>query len=145
MVSDSNTGKKRVPIIEGLFTWPSDEPRLIAGRCKKCGTLSFPKAPFCSNPDCEKVKENVEEITLNKNGKLWSWTVTHYPPPAPFKYEPFKPFAIGMVDLPEGLRVYGMITTSENLKVDLDVELIVDKLYEDEQNEYMTWMWKPVN
>ncbi len=140
----NSTSKKKVPIIEGLFTWPSDDPRLIASRCKKCGTLGFPKAPFCSNPDCEKEKENIEEILLSNKGKIWSWTVARYPPPAPFKYEPFEPFAIGMVDLPEGLRVYGIITSTENLRIGMDVTMVVNKLYEDEENEYVTWMWKPI-
>ncbi len=142
-MSDSSS-KKKVPIIEGLFTWPSDDPKLIASRCKKCGTIVFPKAPFCSNPDCDKTRENIEEIQLSKKGKIWSWTVQRYPPPAPFKYEPFNPFAIGMVDLPEGLRVYGMLTTIENLKVGMEVEMTIGRLYEDAQNEYITWVWKPV-
>lgn len=145
MASHASAGKKKVPIVEGLFTWPSDDPRLIASRCKKCGTLAFPKAPFCSNPDCEKVRENIEEILLSKRGKIWSWTVQRYPPPAPFKYEPFNPFAIGMIDLPEGLRVYGIITTTENLRIGMEVEMVIGKLYEDEENEYITWMWKPVS
>ena len=136
--------KKRVPIIQGLFTWPSNDPRLIATKCKKCGTVVFPKGPFCSNPDCEKTKETIEEIQLSKKGKIWSWTVQRYPPPAPFKYEPFKPFAIVMVALHEGLKVYGMLTTTENIRIGMEVEMVVDKLYEDEQNEYVTWMWKPV-
>ena len=29
----------RVPIAEGVFTWPSDEPQLIGGRCGACGYL----------------------------------------------------------------------------------------------------------
>ena len=46
--------KEKKPMVEGLFTWPSDEPRLIASRCKKCGTVAFPKFPICNNPDCDK-------------------------------------------------------------------------------------------
>jgi len=71
--------------IEGLFTWPSDDPRIIASRCKKCGTVSFPKAPFCQNPDCEKVRENVEVIELSKEGTLYSYSVQNYQPPLPFR------------------------------------------------------------
>lgn len=136
--------KKKVPIVEGLFTWPSDDPRLIGSRCKKCGTVTFPKAVYCPNPDCEKSAESMEEFLLSKRGKLWSWTVQRYPPPTPFKMEPFKPYAIGIVDLPEGICVLGILTTTENLKMDMEVELTVGKLYEDEENEYITWMWKPV-
>ncbi|MEM0232755.1 MAG: Zn-ribbon domain-containing OB-fold protein [Candidatus Nezhaarchaeales archaeon] len=136
--------KKKVPIVEGLFTWPSDKPALIAARCKKCGAIVFPKAAYCPNPDCEKDPGNMEVIELSRRGKLWSWTIQRYSPPPPFKMEPFKPYAIGLVDLPEGIRVLGMLATTENLRCDMEVELTVGKLYEDGENEYITWMWKPV-
>jgi len=136
--------KKQVPIIEGLFTWPSDKPQLIASRCKKCGTVTFPKAAFCANPNCEKVRENVEVIKLSNSGTLWSFTTQIYAPPEPFKKEPFEPYGIGMVDTEEGLRVLGILTSNDNLKVGMKVEMTAEKLYEDEENEYITWMWKPV-
>lgn len=136
--------KKKVPIIEGLFTWPSDKPQLIASKCKKCGTVMFPKAAFCSNPVCEKKRENVEVVQLSNTGTLWTYTQQVYAPPAPFKKEPFEPYGIAMVDTPEGLRVLGILTTNDGLKLGGKVELTTGKLYEDEENEYITWMWKPV-
>lgn len=139
------TTKKKVPIIEGLFTWPSDDPRIIAGRCKKCGVVAFPKAPFCPNPDCEKERENMEQIELSKGGTLYTYTHQIYRPPAPFKIEPFQPYAIGMVDFPEGIRILGIITRMEDLRIGMQVETTVGKLYEDEENEYITWMWNPVD
>src|SRR3972149_9483728 len=95
------TAKRKVPLIAGLFTWPTNDPRIIASRCKKCGTAAFPKFPFCPNPDCEKVRENVENIELSKTGTLYSFTTQLYPAPAPFRYEPLKPYALGMADFPE--------------------------------------------
>jgi len=136
--------KERVPIVEDLFTY-DDDPRIIANRCKKCGTISFPKLPFCQNPDCEKVRENIEEIQLSKRGKLWTYSYQNYSPPPPFKKEPFEPFGIGMVDFPEGLRVVGMLTMSENLKIGMEVETTVGRLYEDGEKEYITYMFKPVD
>ena len=136
--------KKQVPIIPGLFTWPSDKPQLIASRCKKCQTVSFPKAAFCANPACEKKRENMEVVNLSNTGQIWTFTTQIYAPPAPFKKEPFSPYGIAMVDLPEGLRVLGILTTNENLKLGMKVEMTVGRLYEDEENEYITWMWRPV-
>ena len=138
--------KKQVPIIEGLFTWPSDKPQLIASRCKKCGTVTFPKAAFCANPHCQKARENVEQIKLSNKGKLWTWTIQQYAPPAPFRKEPlpFQPYAIGMVDTEEGLRVLGILTSNDNLKIGMTLEMTTGKLYEDAEKEYITWMWKPV-
>lgn len=138
------SNKTKVPRIEGLFTWPSDKPQLIASRCKKCGSLAFPKSPYCTNPDCVKDLANVEVIQLSNRAKLHTWAVQMYPPPPPFKMDPFEPFPVGMLDLPEGLRILGMLTTD---KVDfgMEMEMTTKKLYEDENNEYLTWAWKPVS
>jgi uncharacterized OB-fold protein len=135
--------KKRVPIVEGIFTWPSEDPRLIAGKCKSCGALTFPKMPICPNPECDD-KLNVEEVLLSKRGKLWSWTIQRFQPPAFRMAEPFKPFGIGIVEIPEGLRIVGMLTTTEGLRIGMDVELVIEKLYEDEEKEYLTYKWKPI-
>ena len=145
MPSSRSLNKNKVPLIEGLFTWPSDDPRIIAWRCKKCATVAFPKVAFCPNPDCEKVHENLERIELSKRAKLYNYTRQIYAPPPPFKKEPFEPYGIGMVDFPEGLRVLGMITRTDRLEIGMEVETTVGKLYEDEENEYLTWMWDPLD
>jgi len=41
------------------------------------------------------------------------------------------------------MRVLGMTTTTEGLKIGQQLEMTVGKLYEDAENEYITWMWKP--
>jgi uncharacterized OB-fold protein len=135
--------KKSVPKVEGLFTWPAEKPQLIGSKCKKCGAYSFPKSLYCPNPDCEKNTENVEVVQLSNRAKLFTWAIQSYPPPEPFKMDPFEPFVVGMLDLPEGLRILGMLTTD---KVDfgMEMEMTTKKLYEDEENEYLTWAWKPV-
>jgi uncharacterized protein len=135
--------KNKVPAVEGLFTWPSAKPKLIASRCKVCGTPSFPKAPYCTNPDCEKKTENVEIIELSNRAKLFTFAVQAYAPPEPFKLEPFEPFPLGMLDFPEGLRILGMLTT-DKVKIGQEMEMTVKKMYEDDKNEYLTWAWKPV-
>jgi len=138
------TEKNKVPAIEGLFTWPSDKPKLIASRCKICGTPAFPKAPYCTNPDCvAKDTKNVEIIELSNRAKLFTYAVQAYPIPEPFKMEPFAPFPLGMLDFPEGLRILGMLTTDQ-VKIGQDMEMTTRKLYEDDKNEYITWAWKPV-
>jgi uncharacterized OB-fold protein len=32
----------RVPVAEGVFAWPSDDPQLIGSRCGACGIVTFP-------------------------------------------------------------------------------------------------------
>ena len=137
--------KKRIPAVEGLFTWPSDEPHLIGGKCKSCGSHFFPKFYVVHQPSCK--QREVEEVMLSRGGKLKSYTIQFYPPPPPFVApEPFVPYGIGLVTLPEGINVLGMLTgvNVENLRTGIDVELVVEKLYEDEQHEYLTWKFSPI-
>lgn len=140
-----NTTREQKPIIDGLFDCPSDDPRLLVSRCRKCGTIAFPKRPFCTNPDCAKKRENVEEVRLGKRGKVYSYSCQIYQPPAPFRMEPFEPYALGMVDFPEGLRVWGMFTRKDNLEIGMEVETVAGRLYSEGNTDYMTWMWKPID
>lgn len=140
---------KQVAAVEGLFDWPSKDPRLIASICETCGSVSFPSSTYCNNPNCN--HGTVKDVRLSKTGKLYSYTIQHYAPPPPYvKPDPFKPFAIGLVELPEKIRVVGMITGCdvEDVKVGMDVELIVEKIYEakgnDEICEVMSWKWRPI-
>ncbi len=132
----------RVPVIQGLFAETAQGPRLLGSKC----AAYFPKSPVCHNPEC--TGPRIEDAAFGPRGKLWSFAVQYYPPPAPVKYdEPFQPFAIGVVDLPEGLRVLGRIAIDdlEKVKVGMEVELIVDRLCGDKDgNEVTSWKFKPV-
>lgn len=138
---DSGKLANGIPAITGLFTWPSEEPALIASRCTGCGTCCFPYVGTCVNPAC--TTRNVEKTTLSRTGTLWSYTVHHYRPPPPFTSpEPFEPFSIGVVELPEGLKVLGMLVVDDqkSLRIGAAVRLIVDSVGEDEAgNQLLTW------
>lgn len=77
-----------------------------------------------------------------------SYTIMHFPPPPPFKAsEPFVPFGIGLVELPEGIRVAGILTEDtdlKDLKLGMEMELQIGKLYEESENEVMGWKFRPV-
>lgn len=137
---------KQIFVVDGVFTLTPDGPKLIGTRCLSCGTYYFPRSLSCRNPNCEEKK--VEDATLSRRGKLYSYTLQYYPPPPPFKMEPFVPFGIGLVELPEGIRVLGMLTNCnfEDIKIGMDVELILEKLYQNEQgDEVVTYKFQPVN
>jgi uncharacterized OB-fold protein len=124
--------EKHIPVAKGLFTWPSDDPRFIASRCKACGEVFFPSSDHCANPNCG--NSEVEEILLSKKGKLYSFTIQYYQPPKPFvPANPFVPFGIGLVEFPEGVRICGQMVDcnpEKDLKLNLDVEMIIDSLDE---------------
>ena len=137
---------KPVPAAANLFAETAEGPRLLGSKCSSCATPYFPRSPVCHNPDCTDSK--VEDAAFGPRGKLWSCAIQNYPPPPPAKYnEPYSPYAIGLVDLPEGLRVLGRISTDnpEGLQLGTDVELVLEELYRDENGtEVITWKFKPV-
>ena len=66
----SSTGAQRLIdslVAEGVFTYPSDEPRLIGSRCTNCGNHMFPVQSGC--PRCAGTEtETVEGATLTALG-----------------------------------------------------------------------------
>ena len=146
-MSESNTNKPRVPAVEGWFTM-GDQPALLGTSCASCKTIFFPKETVaCRNPACRST--TFEEVELSRRGKLWSYTTAYYKPPAPFiAEEPFEPYSIAAVELEaEKITVLGQVPASvpnEALQVGMEMELVVERLYEDENNEYLVWKWQPV-
>lgn len=140
------SNRKQYPVVEGLFTWPAEAPNLIGGKCDSCSSYCFPKFSNIHKPGCR--MRQVKEVLLSRRGRLDSYTIQYYPPPPPFvPTDPFVPYAVGLVALPEGISVLGILTgcNIHALKVNIDVELVVEKLYEDEQgNEALSWKFRPV-
>ena len=140
------TTTKTVPVAEGLFTETAEGPRLLGSKCASCGTPYFPRSAVCHNPECRDSK--MEEARFGPRGTLWSCAIQNYPPPLPARYEePYTPYTLGMVDMPEGLRVLGRISTDdpEGVAVGVEVELVLERLYVDEdENEVVTWKFKPI-
>jgi uncharacterized protein len=137
----------RIPVADGIFTWPSDEPRLIGSRCKACGIITFPSqdsCPRCANPD-------MAEHLLSRRGRLWAWTTQHFPPPSPPYAGPrgdaFVPFGVGYVELPGEVKVETRLTEAdpERLKPGIEMELVVVPFRTDDQgNEVVTFAFRPV-
>ena len=129
--------------MEGLFEWPSENPRLIGSRCSKCGSTQFPKSTVCNNPDCDH-SAKVEECFLSTEGTLYTYTVHNYSLREPFQYHR-GPYIVGAVELPEGITVVGRIKADEKLlKIGMKLKLKIDRLYEDNENVYLSYFFEPV-
>ena len=139
--------KAQVPAIEGWFTNEA-QPHLLGSRCKRCKSYFFPKeALFCRNPGCAGTE--FEEVPLSRTGKLWSFTTNHYAPPAPYvSPDPFVPYTVAAVELDEEkMVVLGQLAAGvdpASLQVGMNVELVLETLYEDDKAEHLVWKWKPV-
>lgn len=136
---------QRVPVVRDLFADTAGGPRLLGSRCAACGTPYFPRSPVCRNPTCDAPR--IEEAAFGPRGTLWSYAVQYYAPPAPVRYDqPFEPFAIGVVDLPEGLRVLGRLSTAdlEQIVIGMPVELVIERLCGGADGEDVTtWKFRP--
>jgi uncharacterized OB-fold protein len=135
------------PAIDGWFT-TGGAPALLGSRCTSCASVFFPRLDgFCRNPACS--GEDFEVVELSRRGVVWSYTDAQYQPPPPYipGTDPFQPFAIAAVELPEGLVVLGQVAEGygvADLHVGAEVELVVEPLYRDDSGERTIWRWKPV-
>ncbi len=131
---------------DGLFAATADGPRLLGSRCGSCETPYFPRTSGCHNPDCDNSK--IEPAEFGPRGVIWSVTIQGYQPPAPVvTQEPYAPYAVGMIDLPDGLRVVGRILTDDPASVAVggEVELVLASLGKDEDGaDVISWQFKPL-
>lgn len=112
------------PIAEGLFTWPSEQPRLIGGACAECSAVSFPRSSACAR--C--TSASIEERLLEPTGTLWSWTIQRFEPKEPYiGAQPFEPYGVGYVELADGVLVESRLTIAdpEQLEIGQTMELVV--------------------
>jgi uncharacterized OB-fold protein len=144
-MGNSDTNTNTVPILSGFFEGSGETARLIGVKCRTCGTYAFPKFRDIHKPGC--AKRDLEEVLLSKTGKLQTYTIQYFqPPPVFIGPDPFVPYAIGSVALPEGISVLGIITDCvfEELKVGMQVELLAETLYTDANGrEFQTWKFRP--
>ena len=129
----------RVMVREGLFT-DGDPPALLASRCGTCGSVHFPRVDACTYS----ATERPEPLDLIGPGTLWAWTAVMASPPG---YEGEVPFGMGVVELPEGVRVITRLTESDPgaFEPGRAMELRVVPLHRDaDGNDVVTYAFAPV-
>ena len=104
--------------IEQFYKFVS-ERKLMAAKCKKCGTMLLPPRPMCTK--C--FSSDLEWVALENEGKLLTYTVIHV---SPKQFEPFVPYAVGIMELEDGLKLPGMVQGVEPEKISVGMDLKVD-------------------
>jgi uncharacterized protein len=134
-----------IPALPDLFTTVEDGVHIMSARCASCGTYFFPRYHEQHRPGCS--REGVENVLLNREGKLASYTIQYYLPPLPFKTaHDITPYAIGLVEFPEGIQITGIVVdcAPEKLMIGLPVETTTLTLYQNEGGEdVVTWAFQP--
>ena len=112
--------ESRTPLftIEQFFKFIK-EKKLMAAKCRQCGTMHLPPKPVCSN--C--YSKELSWTQIETKGKLVTYTVIHI---APEQFQKNAPYAYGILELENGLRIPGMIKNIEHEKLKVGTELEVD-------------------
>jgi uncharacterized OB-fold protein len=138
----------QVPVEDGVFSWPSDEPHLLGSRCTDCGNHMFPTQSGC--PRC--TGSSTETVELARRGTLWTWTVQGFPPKAPPYLGPtdlanFRAYGVGYVELPGEVKVEARLTEADpaKLHIGMEMELVIVPLATNEHgDEVVTFAFAPV-
>ena len=95
------------------------EQKLMAARCLKCGKIHLPPRPLCDN--C--FSQNFEWINVSGKGKLITYTVISV---APKQFQALIPYAVGIVQLENGLKIPGTIQGLKQGQLKIGMDLILD-------------------
>ena len=141
-MTDSNA----IAAAQNLFVETDEGPRLLGSRCATCKAPYFPASEACHNPDCQ--HSDIQPERFGPYGTLWSVALQNYPPPPPVVApEPYRPYAVGLVDLEaDGIRVIGRLQAEDpkSVAVGGPVELILASLgHQQDGQEVVSWQFKP--
>ncbi|MEU6392523.1 bifunctional MaoC family dehydratase N-terminal/OB-fold nucleic acid binding domain-containing protein [Streptomyces sp. NPDC046939] len=101
--------------------------RLLIQRCGDCGTLRFPWLPGCNA--CG--GQEWDTVQASGEGTVFSYVVMHHPPfPA---FDP--PYAVGLIELAEGVRIVSNVTGVPPEKVRIGMPVRLEFLRVDEEYE----------
>jgi uncharacterized OB-fold protein len=94
------------------------QSKLMAGKCTRCGKIHLPPRPLCDN--C--FHQEFTWIPVSGKGKLLTYTVIHI---APQQFQALAPYAVGIMQLENGLKIPGMISgvAPEQLKIGMDLTI----------------------
>ncbi len=141
------TIEKMTPIDEGFWTKPvnaDEEIQLIGSKCSECGELFFPEKNKNWCIHC--YKSALKKVLFSRKGKIATFSVVMQKPAGGF-YHGGAPYCYGCIDIEDGIRIKSLISTDDydSLKLGMDVELVIEKLWDDKDgNEVSTFKFKPV-
>jgi uncharacterized protein len=95
---------------------------LTGSRCQHCGTVAFPPARGCQS--CG--RHSQAPLQLGSHGTVWGFTVQRFAPKSPPYVVPgggFVPFAVGYVELPEGVKVEAVLDCTDFAELDCSAEV----------------------
>lgn len=129
--------------LEPFSSWPllwkerKQNLQLYGTRCRRCGTLAYPRRRVCQN--CS-AKDAYEDAKLSSQGKVYTFAKDYlYPSPNP-------PTVMVVVDLDEGGRFYGQLTDCDpsEVRIGMTVEFTLRRFHEGGGFYNYFWKLRPV-
>ena len=106
--------------IEQFYRFIS-QGKLMSGKCRRCGKIHLPPRPLCDA--C--FSKEFEWVEIPTKGKLLTYTIIHV---APAQFQAMVPYAEGIVQLENGLRVPGMIRDAplDQIRIGLPLTIVFE-------------------
>ncbi len=125
------------PTIESFYKLCA-EKKLMGVRCGRCGKLTVPPRSVCTQ--CGSIQLAWTE--LPNTGKLVTYTIIHIAPP---RFQSLTPYAVGIVEFPERVRLPGMISNvkHEELKVGMALRIGFDTAIPDDWPRWPRYFFEP--
>jgi len=92
------------------------QKKLMGGKCRKCGKIHLPPRPLCDK--C--LSTEFEWVELPRTGTLLTYTIIHV---APTQFQNMAPYAVGIVQLENGVKIPGMIKDAPLDKIRVGMQL----------------------
>ncbi len=111
---------------------------LVGGKCTQCGTIQFPKAHICVNPDCRAVDGMDDHCLAESKSRIASYTVDW------LAYTPNPPLLFGMVEFDEGAKFMMQFTgcKPEEVEVGVPMEMVFRIKTDDKGLDFKNYFWK---
>lgn len=109
-----------------------DQKKLMGCKCKKCGTTHLPPRALCQK--C--LSKQMEWVELPQRGKLLTYTIIYVAPP---QFQEMTPYAVGIVQLEDDVKVPGIIKHVNPEDINIGMELYVKFNSKKDMTQWPQW------
>jgi 3-hydroxy-3-methylglutaryl CoA synthase len=111
---------------------------LVGGKCRRCGTVQYPRQRYCVNPECNALDSQDDYAFAERHGKILSYTADA------LTYSPDPPTYFGMVQFDGGGRMLMDFSEIEAGKIDvgLPVRMVFRIKDADAMRGFVRYFWK---
>lgn len=113
--------------------------RLEAAKCTKCGYIAFPPRLIC--PKCK--SRTFQTVQLSDEGKILTFTIIRV---SAEQFSKQTPFAIGIIELNDGVRITSQIVDTEldKIQIGYKVKMVLRKVQQDGNAGILCYGYKAV-